>query len=107
MTRVGGGRLNREHLTSPRTLADGLGAGPVGNVHEQRPAVVSAEHAGEAEAVQLDRLQHLASLANAHAGVELGAPDGALVVHADAVAALAEIRPDAPARQTSALSDIA
>ena len=47
----------------------------------------AAEHAGEAAAVELDRLQHLAAFADAHAALvrDVGVPDGALGVEADAV----------------------
>src|SRR5215218_10229810 len=53
------GRLDGEHLSGT-----GL-AGHVGRDHKQYIAVLAAEHAGEAAAVELDRLQHLTTFAHA------------------------------------------
>ena len=49
--------------------------------------VRAPEHAGEAAAVKLDRLQHLTAFADAHAALvgDVPVPDGALGVEADAV----------------------
>src|SRR5262249_8328874 len=78
-----------------------LDSPPLGHHHEQRPAVLAPEHAGEAGLVELDPLEHLAALADAPArGLALvhdRAPDGALRVQADAIAfaRTAEVGPDA------------
>ena len=61
---------------------------------EQRPPVRPAEHAGEAAAVERDCLQNFAAFAHAHAAFvgDVGVPDSAFRVEADAVgAAVAEV----------------
>jgi len=45
-----------------------LHAPPVRDHHEQRPSIPAPKHAREAELIQLDPLQHLATFANTDAG---------------------------------------
>jgi hypothetical protein len=76
---------------------------------EQRPPVLAPKHAGEAATVQLDRLQHLAALADPHAMLvgDVGVPDGAFGVYTDAVRVVAaEVGPRPPARQAAVGGDI-
>src|SRR4029450_3682742 len=81
---------------------------PVGNEHEQRCAVVTAEHAGEAGQVDLDALQDLPTLTDPHdAGcvvVHGRAPDGAFGVHADPVTG--PIGPRAAVREAAVGGDV-
>ena len=72
-----------------------LGAAPFVDGHEQRSPIGAAEHAGEAAAVELDRLQHLAALAHAHAALvaDVAVPDGSLGVEADAVGVVVDLGP--------------
>jgi hypothetical protein len=64
-----------------------LRPGPVRGDHEESGTILSAEHAGECPAIELDALQDLASLADAHAALitDIGVPDRAVAVEADAV----------------------
>jgi len=48
-------------------LGDLLHAPPLGRYEKQRALTRAPEHAGEAAAVKVDRLQHLTTLADAHA----------------------------------------
>ena len=70
----------------------------------------SPERAGIAAAVQLDDPQHLAALADAHAALvrDIGVPDGAFGVQADAVGggAVAGFGPYPAGRQASVRADI-
>src|SRR5205085_12595726 len=98
-------RLDAQHLARARALEHVLRTPPLGRHHEQRAAVRAAERTGEAPAVKLDRLQHVATRANAHAALvgDVAVPDGALGVEADAVGhAIAEVRPQPPVRQAAA-----
>ncbi len=68
-----------------------------------------SECAREAAAVEFDRLQHLASLADAHAAFvgDVPVPDGALGVEADAVGdPLAEVRPDPAVGEAAVVCDV-
>src|SRR6266566_8288675 len=60
--------LADQHLSGPGCdrLIHLLDAAPLGRQQEQRLAVRSTEHGGEARAVVLDALQHLAALADPH-----------------------------------------
>src|SRR5437899_2981264 len=106
------GRLSRQELAGMRAeqLVHVLHAAPLRDEHEQRLAVLAAEHARKAKLVELDPLQDLAALADAHAAWhairEGRRPDGALRVHADAITTLAELGPDAPVRQAAIRGDI-
>src|SRR5215213_632666 len=59
--------LHGEHLTRSWPVEHAGRAVPFGGHHEQRSPVRAPERTGEAPAVEIDRLQHLATLANAHA----------------------------------------
>ncbi len=60
---------------------------PVRGDHEESGAIRSAEHAGERATIEMDALQDLAALADAHAAAitDIGLPDRAITVEADAV----------------------
>src|SRR6478735_21383 len=79
--------LDRQHLAARFALAHALRPAPLGGHDAERPPVVAAEHAREAAAVDVDRLEHLAALAHAHAAAvrHVGVPDRAGLVEADAV----------------------
>jgi hypothetical protein len=64
-----------------------LRAGPVCGDREQGGAIVPAEHAGECPAIELDPIQHLTALADAHTATiaDIGVPGGSVAVEADAV----------------------
>jgi hypothetical protein len=83
---------------------------PLCHQHVQRPTVLAAEHAREAELMQLDALQHFAAIDDAHdtrsSIRERGRPDGAVGVQAHAVAALAQFGKDPPVRKCPVLGDI-
>src|SRR6266851_8624311 len=87
-----------------------LHAAPFGNQHEQRLAVLTAEHTREAELVELDPLQYFAALPNAPATrltvLEGWCPDGTLRVKAHAVTTLSEVCPDAAVRQAAIRGDV-
>src|SRR5258708_7784037 len=101
-----------QHLAGMRLeqLGHVLDATPFRDQHEQRLAVLAAEHTREAKLFELDPSQHFATLADAIAAglavLEGRRPDGALGVQAHAVTALAELGPDAPVRQAPILRDI-
>src|SRR5262245_21206875 len=89
-------RLHHEYLTGPRVIGCVLHATPLAHDHEQRPAIVPAEHAGEASTIEIDPLKHLAAFANAHATLvgDVGVPHGAFGIDADSVRhAVAELGP--------------
>src|SRR5262245_36452308 len=72
-------------------LVDPVRTEPLRHHHEERPAVLAAQHARVAWAVQLDPIQHLAALADAKdhtalLGPDVAAPHGALGVQADPIA---------------------
>src|SRR5579871_4686500 len=96
--------VRREELTHA------LEATPLGHEHEQRLAVVAAEHARETKLVQLDALQHLATWCDAVAArpavFERGRPDRALSVQAHTVAALTQLGPDATVCKCSVGVDV-
>src|SRR5215218_9088604 len=97
------GRPDCEYLAGSRL------AGHVGRNHEKCPAVLAAEHAGEAAAVELDRLQHLTAFANAHTPFvrDVPVPDCAFCIEADAVGdAVTEVGPYPPVRQSAVGSDV-
>src|SRR5262245_4366213 len=102
-------RLRREYLTSLRIIGRVLHTTPFAHDHEQRAAIVPAQHAGEAAAVEADSLKHLAALTHAHATLvrDVGVPHGACGVDADTVRhAVAELRPGAPVRQSAVACDV-
>lgn len=90
--------LEREDLAAAG--CDGLRLGhaaPFGGHHEKRCPVGAAEGAGEAAAVQFNRLEDRAPLDDAHAALvgDVGVPGGVLRVDAYAVrCAVAEVGPD-------------
>src|SRR5215213_9019791 len=92
-------RPDAQHLARARALEHVLWTSPLGGHHEQRAAVRAAERAGEAPAVELDRLEHLAALANAHTALvgDVSVPDRVLRVEADAVGeTVSEVGPHPP-----------
>lgn len=65
-------------------LVQTVGTEPLGDDHEQRPAVVATEHACVARTIDLDAVEHLAALADAQGAVtsvcaDGAAPDGTLL----------------------------
>ena len=103
------GRRDGQHLARPARLAHARRAAPLARDDEQRRAVGAAEHAREAAAVELDPVEDLAALADADAAPvgHVGVPDGTLGVDADAVRdAVAEVGPDAPAREAAVGRDV-
>src|SRR5438445_13383018 len=100
-----------EDLTGLRLdeLVHPVGTEPLGHDHEQRPAVLAAEHAGVARTVDLDAVEDLAALADALNDVSSvradgAAPDGTLGVDTDPVAR--DGSPDAPVREASVGGDV-
>ncbi len=87
-----------------------LSASPFRRHHEQRLPVFAPEHASEAAAVKLDRLQHLSTFADAYtSGFAIfrgRTPNGALRVEADSVTTLAEFGPHASVRQATGGFDV-
>jgi hypothetical protein len=87
-----------------------LSASPFRCHHEQRLPVFTPEHASEAAAVKLDRLQHLSTFADAYTrgfAVFRGRrPNGALRVEADSVTTLAEFGPYVSVRQATVGGDV-
>src|SRR5229473_2410835 len=85
------------------------GTAPLLRHHEQRCVSGAPEHAREAAAVKLDRLEHLTALADPHAAPvrDIPVPDGAFGVEADAIRDTAvEIGPHALAGQGAVGRDI-
>jgi hypothetical protein len=82
----------------------------LGRNHEQRLIIGAAEGAGEAAAIELDRLQNLAAFADAHATEvrDVRVPHGPFGVEADAVGwdSVAKLRPDSPAREGAVGGDV-
>src|SRR5206468_12575665 len=104
------GRGDGQDLSCSRLcdLGDLLNAPPLGRYEKQRALTRAPEHAGEAAAVKVDRLQHLTTLADAHAPFvgNVAVPDRVVAIEADAVGdAVAEVGPDAPLRQTPVRAD--
>ena len=96
------GRLNGQHLARSYRVTRVRRTTPCVRHQEQRSIVHASEHASEAAAVEVDRLQHLTAFANAHAMLvgDVRVPDGVLCVEANAVGeATVEVGPNAPVRQ--------
>ena len=108
-TRVRCGRPVGEHLAGRLARADPAGAAPAAaTTNSVRPSD-PAEHAGEAAAVDLDDLEHLAALGDADAAAvgHVGVPDGTLGIDADPVGGgVAQVRPDPPVRQRAVGADL-
>src|SRR5262249_24076186 len=69
----------------------------------------ASERASDAAAIKFDPLQHLPSFANAHATFvgDIGVPDGALGIEADAVGdAVAKVGPHSPPGQVAVHGDV-
>lgn len=77
-------RLDHQHLARVRPLEHVLWTTPVGRHHEQRATVRAAERTREAPPVELDCLQDLAALSNAHTTLvgDVSVPDRVLPVEA-------------------------
>jgi catechol 2,3-dioxygenase-like lactoylglutathione lyase family enzyme len=75
-----GGSVDGEQLAGSRLGEHLLWALRLGRHHEERPPVGAAEGAREAAAIELDRLQHLASFADADAALvrDVAVPDRTL-----------------------------
>src|SRR5262245_48074354 len=102
-------RFDGEHLTSPWLGEHGSGPLPLGRHHEQSPSVGTTERAGEAAAVKVDRIQHLAAFAHTHTTFvgKVRVPDGTLCVEANTVRhAVAEIGPHPPCGQAAVGRDV-
>ncbi len=102
-------RLSGEHLACAWRFGHGRRAAPLGRHHEQGSVVHATEHTGEAAAVEVNGLQHLAALADAHATLvgNVAVPDGSFGVEANAVwDAVAEVGPHAPIRQAAVFLDV-
>jgi len=78
------GRLHGQHLTCPPPVGHACGTAPLGRHQEQRSPISASEHAGEAASIEIDRLQDLPALANAHATLigDVGVPDSVLCIEA-------------------------
>src|SRR5579859_6843683 len=95
---AGGGGLGGQDLARGRALKHARGAVPFLRYQEEGLPVGAAEHAREAAAVECDRLQHFATLADAHAALvgNVGVPDGVVGFETDTVGhTVAEVGPDA------------
>jgi hypothetical protein len=82
---------------------------PLGSHEKQRPPVGAPEHAGEAAAIEIDRLQYFPALANAHAPLvgNVSVPDGVLCIEADTIGnAVAELSPHPPVRKVTVDLDV-
>src|SRR3982075_59578 len=79
-------RTNGQQLAGAHPFAE-VHAMPLPCHQDQRSPVRAAEHAGEAAAVDVDRLQYLSTFPDAHAVLvsDVRVPGGALRVQADAV----------------------
>ena len=96
-----------QHLAGSGILPHALGAAPLLRDDEQRAAIGTTERAREAAPVALDRVEHLAALANTHAApvADIGVPDSAVSVQANPVRMIAgRLRPRAPVAQTASPS---
>src|SRR5579884_1247535 len=96
-------RLGYDDLTG--LWGDGAG-GRIerGCQHEQGSPVLASQRAGEATSVQLDRLEHLAAFADAHAppGPNIRIPNSAVRIEADPVRMVVPHRcPHAPVRKAA------
>src|SRR5579862_1386419 len=103
-SRAGRGCVSGQHLSGALAALHVLGAAPLLGDHEQRSSVLAAEDAGKAASVELDRLRHLASFADAHAVLvaDIGIPDGAVCVETDPVGMIAgELGPRSPLSERS------
>src|SRR5215204_798743 len=85
-------------------LVHPVGAEPMGDHHEQRPAVLAPEHARVARTIDLDAVDDLAPFAHAEDAApsvvaDGTAPHSTFAVEADAVAR--DIRPEAPVREAA------
>src|SRR4029453_10855404 len=83
----------------PEKLVDPVRTEPLRDHHEQHPAVLVAEHARVAGAVELDPVEHITTLADAKTDTsfvrsDVAAPHGAFGVEADPVAR--DVGPHAP-----------
>ena len=102
--RVRHGHPGGQDLTRPRPLqlVDPVRTEPPRHDHEQRPAILTSQHAGVAGAVELDPMEHLPTLADPETDTsfiwaDVAAPHRAFGVHADPVAG--DVRPHPPVRQ--------
>ncbi len=96
------GCLNGQHLARSCRVSRVRRTTPFVRHQEQRSVVHAPEHASEAAAVKVDRLQHLTALANAHAMLvaDVRVPDGVFRIEANAVWEVSvEVGPNSPVRQ--------
>ena len=102
-------RLRHAYLTGPRVVGRVLKPTPFAHDHEQRPAIIAAEHAREAPAITIDALKHLAAFANAHASLvgHVGVPDGAFGIDTDTVRhSVPELGPGPAVRQRAIAGNV-
>ena len=103
------GHLYAQYLACSWPVSHMRRATPLGCHHEQRPHVSASERASEAAAVQVDRLKHLATFANAYAALvrDVPVPDGAFGVEAYPVRdASGKVGPHSPVRQAAVRRDV-
>src|SRR5260370_13996269 len=102
-------RRDREYRTGWCSVEHLLGATPLGSQHEQSLLVRPSEHAGEASTVKVDCLQHISTLAHAHAAFvgNVCVPDGLGGIDTNAVRnTVSEIGPHPPVLETSICGDV-
>jgi DNA-binding transcriptional LysR family regulator len=108
---AGRGRVGHQDLSCSRLcdLGNLLHAPPLGRDEKQGALAGAAEHAREAAAVKVDRLQYMTAFADADAPFvgDIAVPDRVIGIEADAVGdAVAEVGPHTPRRQTSVRADV-
>src|SRR5207247_8138899 len=98
-----------QHLAGLRPVGHVLRAPPLGRHQEERLPARATEHAGETAAVEVDRLQHLATRADPHAALvgDVPVPGGSFPVEADAIGdTVAQVGPYPAVRQAAVGGDI-
>src|SRR5215510_43277 len=104
--RAGRRRLYRKHLSCSGMgdLRDLVHPTPFGHDQKQRPVADAAEHTREAALVELDRLKHLAALADSYAPLvwNIRVPDRVFRIHRDAIRYPSlEVGPNPPIRKVA------
>jgi hypothetical protein len=108
---AGRGRVGHQDLSCSRLcdLGDLLHAPPLGRDEKQGALAGAAEHAREAAAVKVERLQYMTAFADTDAPFvgDIAVPDRVIGIEADPVGdAVAEVGPHTPRRQTSVRADV-
>jgi hypothetical protein len=78
-------RFHSQHLAGSGTFAHPLGTRPLGGYQEEGSQVRASKAAGEAAAVEIDRLQHVATLADAGPPTDVRVPGRWVRVETDTV----------------------